>query len=75
MFADPKAEDEMSDDEKWVNAKENVVQKVESIFNKPHRAAGKLTLSERKFEETNVADQNEVFGENHQAEWVEPTEG
>ena len=68
MFADPKADDEESDDEKGVNAKEKVVRKVESIFKKPHRAAGKLTLSVRKWEETNVADQNELFDENQQAE-------
>ena len=51
VFADPKTKTEVSDDEKVVKAKENVVQKVESILKKPHRAAGKLTLSERKFEE------------------------
>ena len=58
VFADPKAEDEVSDDEKGVKAKEMVVQKVESIFKKPHRAAGKLTLSEHKFGEKKVADKN-----------------
>ena len=74
MFADPKAEDKVSDDEKVVKAKENVVQKVESIFKKPHRAAGKLTLSERKFgEKKEVEDKNEVFSENQQAESEEPT--
>ena len=51
VLADPKAEDDVSDDEKGVKVKKNVVQKVESIFKKPHRAAGKLTLSERKFGE------------------------
>ena len=51
MFADPKAEDEESEDEKGVKAKERVVRKVESIFKKPHRAAGKLTLSELKWGE------------------------
>ena len=49
MFADPKVENEVSDDGKGVNAKEMVVQKVESIFKKPRRAAGKLTPNERKF--------------------------
>ena len=51
VFADPKAEKGVSDDENVVKAKEKVVQKVESIFKKPHRAAGKLTLSERQFKE------------------------
>ena len=55
VFADPKLENEVSY-EKGVKAKEKVVQKVESIFKKPHRAAGKLTLSERKFEEKKVAE-------------------
>ena len=48
VFAHRKAEDEVSDDEKGVKAKEKVVRNVESIFKKPHRAAGKLTLSQRK---------------------------
>ena len=74
VFADPKSEKEVSDDERGVKAKEKVVQKVESIFKKPHRAAGKLTLSERKFEEEKVADKNEMFGENYQAESEEPME-
>ena len=74
VFADPKADDEESDDEKGVNAKEKVVRKVESIFKKPHRAAGKLKLSERKWGEKNVADQNELFGENQQAEGEGPSE-
>ena len=43
-------------------------------MSQPHRAAGKLTLSERKFEEENVADKTEMFGENHQAESEEPME-
>ena len=72
MFADPKAENEESDDEKGVKVKERVVRKVESIFNKPHRAAGKFTLSERKWEETSV--QNELFHENQQVEMEEPSE-
>ena len=64
MFADPKAEKVVSDDEKGVNVKEKVVQKVESIFKKPHRAAGKLTLSERQCEDKNVDDKNEGYDEN-----------
>ena len=55
-------------------AKESVVQKVESIFKKPHRAAGKLTLSERKFVEENVADKNELFNEKVQFEPEESRE-
>ena len=74
VFADPKAKDDVSDEEKGVKAKEKVVRKVESIFKKPHRAAGKLTLSERKWGEKNVADQNELFDENQQAERVGPSE-
>ena len=74
MFADPKAEDEESDDGNGVKAKEKVVRKVESIFKKPHRAAVKLTLSERKWEEEKVADQNELFDENQQAEGEGPSE-
>ena len=68
VCADPKAEDEVPDDENGVKSKEKVVRKVESIFKKPHRAAGKLTLSARKWGEKNVADQNELFDENQQAE-------
>ena len=49
LFADPKVENELSEDEEGVKAKERVVRKVESIFKKQHRAAGRLTLSERKF--------------------------
>ena len=37
-----------------------MAQKVESIFKKPHRAAGELTLSERKFEAENTAEKKEV---------------
>ena len=40
VFADPKVENEVSDDN-GVKAKEKVVQNVESIFTKPYRAAGK----------------------------------
>ena len=50
----------MSDD-KGVKAKEKVTQKVESIFKKPHRAAGKLTLSERKFGQEDSSEKKEVF--------------
>ena len=74
VFADPKAEHEESEDEKGVKAKENVVQKVESIFKKPHRAAGKLTLSERKFVEGTVVDKNELFNEKVQLEPEESLE-
>ena len=74
MLADPKAEDEESDDENGVKAKEKVVRKVESIFKKRHRAAVKLTLSERKWGETNVTEKNELFNENRQVEGEEPSE-
>ena len=63
MFADPKVENELSKDEKGVKAKERVVRKVESIFKKPHRAAGKLTLSERNFVEETGVDGNALFNE------------
>ena len=63
VFADPKVENELSEDEKGVKAKERVVRKVESIFKKPHRAAGKLTLSERKFVEETGVDGNALFNE------------
>ena len=66
VFADPKAENEVYNDEKGVEAKDIVVRKVESIFKKQHRAAGKLTLSERRWEDTNVAEQNELFNNNQQ---------
>ena len=59
-----------------MKAKEKRVQKVKSIFKKPHRASGKLTLSKRKLgEKKEGADKNKVFGENNQAESKEPTEG
>ena len=74
VFADPKVENELSEDERGVKAKERVVRKVESIFKKPHRAAGKLTLSERKWGETNVTEQNELFNENRQVEGEELSE-
>ena len=74
VFADPKVEKEVSDDERGVKAKENVVQKVDSIFKKLNMAAGKLTLSERKFEEEKVADKNELFNEKAQLESEEPLE-
>ena len=63
VFADPKVENELSEDEKGVKAKERVVRKVESIFKKPHRAAGKLTLSERKFVEETGVEGNALFNE------------
>ena len=63
VFADPKIEEEGSDDESGVKAKEKVVQKVESIFKKPHRAAGKLTLSDRKFVKEMGVDKNELSNE------------
>ena len=49
---------------KWVKAKDKVAQKVESIFKKPHRAAGEL--SERKFEAENTAQKKEVSVKNNQ---------
>ena len=64
VFADPSVENEVSDDEKGVKAKQNF----ESIFKKSHRAAGKFTLSETKFEEEKVADKMEVSYENDQVE-------
>ena len=48
---------------KGVKAKEKVAQKVESNSKKPHRAAGELTLSERKFEAENTAEKKEVSDE------------
>ena len=65
VFADPNVENEANDD-KVVKEKEAVTQKVESIFNKPHRAAGKLTLKERKFEEDDTSEKKEVFDEDNQ---------
>ena len=72
VFADPKAEDEESEEEKGVKAKERVVRNVESIFKKPHRAAWKLTLGERKWEEKNVAKQNELFNKDQQVDGEGP---
>ena len=54
----------MSDD-KGVKAKENVTQKVESIFKKPHRAAEELTLSERKFDAVGTDEKKEVSHESN----------
>ena len=51
---------------KGVKAKEKVAQKVDSIFKKPHRADGELTLSEGKFEAENTAEKKEVSDENNQ---------
>ena len=42
-----------------------MAQEVEFIFKKPHRAAGELTLSERKFEAENTAEKD-VSDENNQ---------
>ena len=53
----------MAEDEKGVKAKERVVRKVESIFKKTHRVAGKLTLSERKFVEETGVDENAMSNE------------
>ena len=39
-----------------MKAKEKVAQRVESNSKKPHRAAGELTLSERKFEAENTSE-------------------
>ena len=63
----------MSDD-RWVKAEENVVQKVESIFKKPHRVAGKLTLKERKFEDWDTAEKKEVFDEGSSRKFAESLE-
>ena len=63
VFADPKVENELCEDEKSVKAKERVVRKVESIFKKPHKAAGKLTLTERKFVEETGVDGKELSNE------------
>ena len=46
-----------------MKAKERVVRKVESIFKKPHRVAGKLTLSERKLVEETGVDGNASFND------------
>ena len=64
VFAYPKEENEVSDD-KGVNVKEPVIQNVESIFKKPHRAAGKLTLSERKVEAGGTEEKKEVSDESN----------
>ena len=73
VFADPKVENEVSDD-KDVKTKEKVVQKTESIFKKQHRAAGKLTLKERKFEDGDTAERKEVFGEENSRKSMESLE-
>ena len=57
-----------------VKAKEKVAQKVESNSKKPHRAAGELTLSERKFEVENTAEKMEVSDENDQVKAVVQSE-
>ena len=53
---------------KGVKAKEKVAQKVESIFKKPHMAAGEL--SEWKFEAENTAEKMEVSDQNNQVKAV-----
>ena len=58
-FIDPKVENEVSD-YKGVKAMKKVTQKLESIFKKWHRAAGKLTLIERKFEVCDAVEKKEV---------------
>ena len=68
VFADPKVENELSDDKRGEKAKERVVRKVESIFKKPHRVDWILTLSERKFVEKTVVGKNELFNEKVQSE-------
>ena len=40
-----------------------MVRKVDLIFKKPHRVAGKLTLSERKFVEETGVDENALSNE------------
>ena len=57
---------------KGVKAKEKVAQKVESIFKKPHMAAGEL--SEWKFEAENTAEKMEVSEENTQVKAVVQSE-
>ena len=57
---------------KVVKAKEKVAQKVESIFKKPHRAAGEL--SERQFEAENTAEKMEVPYDNNQVKAVVQSE-
>ena len=59
---------------KGVKAKEKVAQKVESIFKKPHRAAGELTLSEGKFEAENTAEKMEVSDDNNPVKAVVQSE-
>ena len=49
---------------KGVKAKEKVAQKVESNSKKPHRAAGELTLSERKFEAENTEEKDVYYANN-----------
>ena len=57
-----------------MKAKEKVTQKVESIFKKPHRAAGKLTVKERKFEEECTSEKKEMFDEENQVKVPEQVE-
>ena len=53
-----------------VKAKEKVSPKVEPNSKKPHRAAGELTLSERKFEAENTAEKMVVSDENNKGKAV-----
>ena len=50
------------------------MQNVESIFKKPRRAAGKLTLNERTFEEEGTSEKREVFDEENQKKVTESLE-
>ena len=73
VFTDPKVENNVSDD-KGVNANENVTRKVESIFKKPHRAVGMLTLSERKSVAGGTVDKKEVCDGSNQVKAPEQME-
>ena len=73
VFADPKIKNEVSDD-KGVKVNEKVAQKVDSNSKKPHRAAGELTLSERKCEAENTAENMEVSDENNWGKTVAQSE-
>ena len=56
-----------------MKAEEKVAQKVESNSKKSHRAAGELTLSERKFEAENTAEKD-VSDDNNQVKAVVQSE-
>ena len=70
VFADPKVDNEVFDDN-GVKATEKVVQKVESIFKKPHRAARKLTLKELECEDGDTSEKKEVFDDENQKKSME----